>query len=85
MRVTAGLCPYALIVWDFNQHIFPCAPWTILDRNPRTGAQNGDESALRVAFPGKQHPGATQLSRRNQQGAATFYEIEQNPVSLGMP
>jgi hypothetical protein len=85
MRVTAGSCPHALIVGDFNNEIFPCAPWTALDWNPRTGVQDGAESALRVAFPGKQHPGATQLSRRDHQRAATFYEIEQSPVSLGMP
>jgi len=83
--VTVGSCPYALIAGDFNQDIFPIAPRTELHRNPRTGAQHGAESALRAEFPGKPHPGATKLSRRDQQGAAAFYEIEQSPVSLGMP
>jgi hypothetical protein len=75
MRVTADSCPYALIAVNFNQDIFLFAPRTELYRNPRTGTQHGAESALRVVIPGKPHPGATQLSRRDQHAAAIFYEI----------
>jgi hypothetical protein len=73
------------MICDFYKEIFFRVPWNNLIRNPRTGAQYGAEPALRVALPGKSLLGTTQLSRRDQQEAASFYEIEQSPVSLGMP
>jgi hypothetical protein len=71
MRVTAGSCPFALIVWDFNQDIFPFAPWIELDRNPRTGAQNGAESALRAALPGMIYPGITRVKSTRPTGTGS--------------
>jgi hypothetical protein len=35
------------MIWDFHKEIFFRVRWNELIRNPRTGAQNGAESALR--------------------------------------
>jgi hypothetical protein len=47
MRVTVSLCPDSPDFPDFYREVVFRAPWTGLDKNLRTGAQHGAESALR--------------------------------------